>query len=764
MSNSIGNKISFWTLVKRGITIPTLQRDYIYGAGTEKTEIVLNNMLESFKKAIEQNREVTLDFVYGSESKAKEFMPLDGQQRLTTLYLLHYYAALIAKHHDGFTDEDDNKIFDTLNKFSYATRNCTIAFCTQLLIGKYKDVRDKVLQSDDNAENVISNYLKDLDEFRGAFYSDPSVMSMLVVLDRIHIKFRGMDFLWQQLTSDNCPINFYQLDFGIFDLSDDLYNKMNSRGKPLTGFEIFKAKMHKQIKQLSNDKANRIAIKIDTDWMQYIWETLGCTPDLKTVDPAYMWFLKNLFRFFDYISGYSKQQFNTLDDNCLNVNMSSMWRVRCMEMALDTFSAKAKEIPNVLMDDYNGFIFDCIKTDMHNNRMLLLYAIFLGLYYELKADEFIYRYRHVRNVVNNSSDNIREEYMFLLLIDVTHLMQGKLLSIATPKKLNNKSWTEEQEKERHRSVWSELFVYEDIAEINGTLNAFAIGLNTDNKLDLGNADFVDKLKTRLAKASHFFNGTSTLEEYERRSALLSIGNYALAKYREPQYRYFGIIKGSWQNFTGYHRYDEYQNIMNVIDRIDTSRSWESYIGNTSNVEPENWRFYAIKYAAQITVAYRKPDYGYMYFFGVDLQKPYDDNNGYLDVAILQSSYYSSSNVAWKMLNRLLELKCSDKYNMFLYHLGGDQILLSKISQDAKLDIQADGWHLIGIDPMQLKEAGVDYQTISESIDEIRDNLGNVVVPQQLSDCLAIHKVGKDYIDEGISILDKLAQIFPSLLK
>ena len=90
--------------------------------------------------------------------------------------------------------------------------------------------------------------------------------------------------------------------------------------------------------------------------------------------------------------------------------------------------------------------------------------------------------------------------------------------------------------------------------------------------------------------------------------------------------------------------------------------------------------------------------------------------------------------------------------------------MSKISQDAKLDIQADGWHLIGIDPKQLDEAGVNYKIISEPKDEIRDDFGNVVVPQQLSDCLAIHKDGNDYIDEGISILDKLAQIFPSLLK
>ena len=78
------------------------------------------------------------------------------------------------------------------------------------------------------------------------------------------------------------------MDFGEFDLSDDLYNKMNSRGKPLTAFEIFKAKMHKCILKSQKDKAETIAIKLDTDWMQYVWDTLNRTTELKKVDPAYM--------------------------------------------------------------------------------------------------------------------------------------------------------------------------------------------------------------------------------------------------------------------------------------------------------------------------------------------------------------------------------------------------------------------------------------------------------------------------------------------
>jgi hypothetical protein len=100
-------------------------------------------------------------------------------------------------------------------------------------------------------------------------------MSMLVVLDRIHETFGHQTDLWDKLTSCDCPINFYILDFGRFDLSDDLYNKMNSRGKPLTSFEIVKAKIHKLIRKINIDKANKIAIKFDTTWMQFIWEAKG---------------------------------------------------------------------------------------------------------------------------------------------------------------------------------------------------------------------------------------------------------------------------------------------------------------------------------------------------------------------------------------------------------------------------------------------------------------------------------------------------------
>ena len=41
-------------------------------------------------------------------------------------------------------------------------------------------------------------------------------------------------------------------------LTDELYIKMNSRGKPLTQFEHFKAELERKIRRIDENLANRI--------------------------------------------------------------------------------------------------------------------------------------------------------------------------------------------------------------------------------------------------------------------------------------------------------------------------------------------------------------------------------------------------------------------------------------------------------------------------------------------------------------------------
>src|SRR5215831_19306862 len=96
MSNTIGKKYSFVALLSDNnykIKIPLIQRDYVQGK-SNKSEI-RQEFLKTLKNYLEEGENKDLDFVYGYK-KEEEFIPLDGQQRLTTLFLLHTYLAFIS--------------------------------------------------------------------------------------------------------------------------------------------------------------------------------------------------------------------------------------------------------------------------------------------------------------------------------------------------------------------------------------------------------------------------------------------------------------------------------------------------------------------------------------------------------------------------------------------------------------------------------------------------------------------------------------------
>lgn len=81
------NEYTFWQLIEEYvIEIPIIQRDYAQGREFEKVEEVRNGFLEDIYDTIINDRHLDLDFVYGSLKENKTFIPLDGQQRLTTLF------------------------------------------------------------------------------------------------------------------------------------------------------------------------------------------------------------------------------------------------------------------------------------------------------------------------------------------------------------------------------------------------------------------------------------------------------------------------------------------------------------------------------------------------------------------------------------------------------------------------------------------------------------------------------------------------------
>src|SRR5690349_5248263 len=107
MTDHIGETLSFYQLFaekKLKIEVPIIQRDYAQGRSRESE--VRNNFLDALWKYLNENKPgKELDFVYGAISETgngQSFIPLDGQQRLTTLFLLHWYLSLVAGRNAEF--------------------------------------------------------------------------------------------------------------------------------------------------------------------------------------------------------------------------------------------------------------------------------------------------------------------------------------------------------------------------------------------------------------------------------------------------------------------------------------------------------------------------------------------------------------------------------------------------------------------------------------------------------------------------------------
>ncbi len=295
------SQTTFWNLLKENkIEIPIIQRDY--AQGREGKEYLRQTFLESLKQALDENEVLKLDFVYGSAENGA-LQPLDGQQRLTTLWLLHWYMAMRAgKLHEAG---------ETLKKFTYETRISSREFCEELC-------KSENFKSFDG--NNIVSYITSQTWFYSSWKQDPTIQSMLRMLGGTQKEGKGgkdipdgieevfgessaFEKYWDKLESDNAPIVFYYLPLKDFGLSDDLYIKMNARGKQLTNFENFKADLVGYIQEKANENETwekflqsennvGIPIKLDTEWTDIFWRN---KTDDGRIDEIYFAFLNRYF-------------------------------------------------------------------------------------------------------------------------------------------------------------------------------------------------------------------------------------------------------------------------------------------------------------------------------------------------------------------------------------------------------------------------------------------------------------------------------------
>ena len=385
-----GEKITFCELFKRveRVEIPIIQRDY--AQGREDQHEVRNLFLDALSAALTTNRAVSnqsldLDFIYGSLESDKSFSVLDGQQRLTTLFLLHWFLAV---KNNCASEFRNHFTLNNKSRFSYKTRPSSTEFFDALTSDA--NFEDKFHQSKRANKLKISKLISDCKWFFSSWKLDPTVQACLHMLDAIEQKFSIVETnLYQRLTETEIPyITFQYLELESFGLTDELYIKMNARGKSLTSFEHFKAKLEQTIKSYSSDwPIYQLDIKgfddapvdgykyfihkIDTVWADLFWPYRNTATKDDTYDDELMNFIR-LIILYQYLldnnitsNDFNKEDLSSLlatGSKLLPTTISQYEKLKCLNQEF------IKKLINFLDILYKTNSEDSFRTYLSNNK------------------------------------------------------------------------------------------------------------------------------------------------------------------------------------------------------------------------------------------------------------------------------------------------------------------------------------------------------------------------------------------------------------
>lgn len=618
------------------IVIPIIQRDYAQGRKEEGR--VRERFLNSLYKAV-TGLPVTLDFVYGDIDNNGVMTPLDGQQRLTTLFLLHWYAAK-----KDFVPRED---YSFLNNFSYETRYSARYFCSYLI------------SFEPSFNNKISDEIIDQAWFPLDWKKDATIRSMLVMIDAIHEKFGEVPDLWSALS--NRAVSFYFLPIRDMGLTDELYIKMNSRGKPLTSFEHFKAELERELKKIDSRVSERIIRKIDIDWTDMLWQYRG--EDNITDDEflRYFRFICDIICYkqggtsqgksqdeFDLLKMYfSRTSENVMENIALLEEYFDIWCPNNLGTNPSEFLTKfiaLEHKPGMVMFENNPDLFhDCLRdyADIIGNRnrkfplnrIIMLYAFVVYLINKSTVDEdsFRRRLRIVHNLVRNSEDEISDSEsrtagnrMPAILRQVDSIITTGIINDAESSNFNSYQLSEE------------------------TLKQEWLAANSDKAEALFKVEDTDLLKGQIAilglENYGLFSKFEDLMQCDKNDidcALLSVGDYKQCDRNGWRYQLGSkSLEKPW--ITLFHKsansgFETTKEVLiSLLGRLDTvsndnlKRITQNYISECESNSLYEWRYYYIKYDC-----FRPGRYG---------KYSWDDtDNGYYDMHLLWTESQWSQN-------------------------------------------------------------------------------------------------------------------------
>lgn len=238
------------------LIVPEIQRDYVW-----QTEDV-KDLLESIKDGFSNNEKPYLGFIYAFTDKdyLYKYFLIDGQQRLTTVYLL-----LLACCQKLNKKLPPYLIKREKLKLDYKVRQATHDFLTDFV--QHCKNNPNTPDFDIKAQSWIHNHYENDRTIQNIIKNYNSIVKWLECFD----KDQTSQFL--KFIEDDIELSYFNIENGRE--GEDLYIYMNSRGRPLEANETLKAKF---LAKESEEDRIYWGRKWE-EWQDFFWKHRGSSPD-----------------------------------------------------------------------------------------------------------------------------------------------------------------------------------------------------------------------------------------------------------------------------------------------------------------------------------------------------------------------------------------------------------------------------------------------------------------------------------------------------
>ena len=270
------------------IIIPDLQRDYCWGnyavtdRKSSKTKELVSDFVKNIVELFEEKSDssLTMGLIYGYEQPHNHIQICDGQQRLTTLFLiLGYINIKCSGVYDDYIISKQEREDDYEPHLQYAIRESTLYFLSDLSRNVFIERNTEV------TDIKLSNW------YFAEYDNDASIQSMIAALQIIDNVFNSLEFNCflelGKFVLNNLRVLYYDMENR--SRGEETYVIINTTGEPLSPTENIKPIL------LGNSKLTKEQVQLYSDqWEdreEWFWNHRGTdTTSDNGMQVFFMWY------------------------------------------------------------------------------------------------------------------------------------------------------------------------------------------------------------------------------------------------------------------------------------------------------------------------------------------------------------------------------------------------------------------------------------------------------------------------------------------